>query len=174
MSNVVQSYNAGAWTALTKMAERGARKDTILAVAEDIGITVDDMDDADRAVMTQKFGEPFGTPEKATLSEDEIAKVRLKGSHMDDWSLLKAICHAANNNDQDALSKLIVDNDFEAKPNAQDAALIGFSLTTKNILANPNAAKKLAGFKPHDSWGFASHFRHDYIREIIKEILCDD
>lgn len=75
MSNVVQSYNAGAWTALTKMVERGAKKDTILAVAEDMGITVDDMDDADRAIMTQKFGEPFGTPGKVTLSDDEVAKI---------------------------------------------------------------------------------------------------
>lgn len=93
---------------------------------------------------------------------------------MDDWNLLKAVCHAANNNDKNALSKLIVDNDFEGKPSAQDAALIGFSITAENILANPDAAKKLAGFEPHESWGFSSHFRYDFMRELIKETLCDE
>ncbi len=80
---------------------------------------------------------------------------------MDEWDLVKAICKAVN---QDELSDLINDCDFEGKEKAQSAAVSRFLVTKANVQLNSSAAKKVANFRSN---GVSAEFRLFLLNDII-------
>lgn len=56
-NEITGNYHAGAITALALMAERGADKDQVLAVVDQMGLSLEDIDESDREMLVAAYGE---------------------------------------------------------------------------------------------------------------------
>jgi len=85
---------------------------------------------------------------------------------MNELDLMKEIATASNQGDQQKLSKIIMDNDFEGKNMAVTIAISGFNLTEENVHKNIEAAKKLANLDEPSE--FRESMRHSILNEMLK------
>lgn len=73
--------------------------------------------------------------------------------------LISAVAEATNNDDQVALARLVLDNDFSGNVVAQEIVILGFSVGIENVVANEAAAKKISGFDCAEAFGLKAALR---------------
>lgn len=57
MADVVTSYNGGAWTALAKMAEHGAKIDVVIKIAGEMDLSFQDCHEFDVETFRGVYGD---------------------------------------------------------------------------------------------------------------------
>lgn len=90
---------------------------------------------------------------------------------MESFELAKLIANAANLGDQDEVAKLILDNEFDDKINAQRLAISCFELTKVNVKAHKTAALKLTKINPTLNRGITEEFRYFMLVGLLSEIV---
>lgn len=89
---------------------------------------------------------------------------------MSEFETLKKFVAAAMTDDQDELSRLILENDISQQKSAQHAAINAFLLTKANISKNIMAANKLAGLEESESWDLRTSLRFEVLKETLLEL----
>lgn len=87
---------------------------------------------------------------------------------MTEWEFMTEIAKANNNGDDERMSQLILENDFQDMKQAITMLFSCFQLTKENIKTHISAAKKLSKFDAPES--YRESIRHSMLSELIKEI----